>query len=90
MNLMLRIEVRSTELKRVEEWKGKHYGEQSAAMYNGGDFPTPIKVRVEKGHEYPPGDYVFDPASYIADEMGNPKLKRIRLLPVGGAKLAGK
>lgn len=81
------VEVRSKELRRVENWKGKNYGEQTAAMYNGGDFPTPIKVRVEQGHEYEPGRYVFDPASFIADEMGNPKLKRVRLLPVGGANL---
>jgi helix-destabilizing protein len=89
-NLSVVVEVRSKQLNRVEEWKGKHYGEQGAAMYNGGDFPTPIKVRVEQGHEYEPGQYVFDPASFIADEMGNPKLKRVKLLPIGGAKLAGK
>lgn len=88
--MSIRIEVKSTELRRAEEWKGKVYGEQSAAMYNGGDFPTPIKVRVEKGHEYPPGEYVFDPASFIADEMGNPKLKRVKLLPVGGSSVPAK
>lgn len=84
------VEVVSKRLSRVEPWKGKNYGEQGAAMHNGGDFPTPIKVRVQEGHEYEPGRYVFDPASFIADEMGNPKLKRVRLLPIGGAKLAGK
>lgn len=89
-DLSVRVEVRSKELKRVEPWKGKHYGEQGAAMYNGGDFPTPIKVRVEQGHEYEPGIYVFDPASFIADEMGNPKLKRVRLLPVAGGSATAK
>lgn len=88
--MSIRIEVKSKELRRVEEWKGKHYGEQSAAMFNGGDFPTPIKVRVEKGHEYEPGEYVFDPQSFIADEMGNAKLKRIKLLPVGGSAVVKK
>lgn len=88
--MSIRIEVKSTELRRAEEWKGKVYGEQSAAMYNGGDFPTPIKVRVEKGHEYQPGEYVFDPASFVADEMGNPKLKRVKLLPVGGSSVPTK
>lgn len=85
MNNQLIVTVASTNLSRVENWKGKNYGEQSAAMHNGGDFPTPIKVRVEQGHEYEPGQYVFDPRSYIADEMGNPKLKRIKLLPLGGS-----
>jgi hypothetical protein len=87
MSLMQAIVVviQSKNLNRVEEWKGKYYGEQSAAMRNGGDFPTPIKVRVERGHEYEPGEYTFDPASFIADEMGNPKLKRVKLLPLGGS-----
>lgn len=83
----IRVEIRSKNLQRVENWKGKNYGEQAAAMFNGGDYPQPIKVRVEQGHEYEPGEYTFDPASFIADEMGNPKLKRVRLLPLGGGQL---
>lgn len=90
MSNQLIVLVKSKELHRVENWKGKNYGEQGAAMFNGGDFPTPIKVRVEQGHEYEPGEYVFDPRSYIADEMGNPKLKRIKLLPLGGSTIAKK
>lgn len=90
-DLAVKVEVRSVELRNVDEWKGKHYGEQMAGMYTGGDFPVQIKVRVEKGHEYQPGMYVIDPRSYIADEMGNPKLKRVRLLPIsGGSSLAQK
>lgn len=84
-NLSVVVEVKSKNLSRVENWKGKFYGEQGAAMYNGADFPMPIKVRVEQGHEYEPGQYVFDPASFTADEMGNPKLKRVRLLPISGS-----
>lgn len=90
MSSAIRVVIQSKNLNRVEEWKGKHYGEQAAGMYNGGDFPQPIKVRVERGHEYEPGEYTFDPASYIADEMGNPKLKRIRLLPLAGGNLGKK
>ena len=90
MSVAIRVVIASKNLNRVEEWKGKHYGEQAAAMHNGGDFPQPIKVRVERGQEYEPGEYTFDPASFIADEMGNPKLKRVRLLPLGGASLGGK
>lgn len=82
------VVVASKNISRVEEFKGKRYGEQSAGMLNGGDFPTGIKVRVEEGHEYDPGEYIFAPSSYIADEMGNPKLKRIRLLPLGGSSAA--
>ena len=90
MNQSIVVVVQSKNLQRVENWKGKNYGEQSAAMFTGGDFPTPIKVRVEQGAEYEPGDYTFAPSSFIADEMGNPKLKRIRLLPLGGSAVVKK
>lgn len=89
-DLAVKVEVRSVELHNVDEWKGKYYGEQMAGMYTGGDFAVQIKVRVEKGHEYPPGMYVIDPRSFIADEMGNPKLKRVRLLPISGVHAGAK
>ena len=79
------LTVLSTNLTDVDEFKGKFYGKQSAGMHNGGDFPTAIKVTVERGHEYPPGEYTFAPSSFIADEFGNVKLKRVKLLPLGGA-----
>lgn len=85
MNQSVVVIVQSKNLQRVENWKGKNYGEQSAAMYTGGDFPIPIKVRVEQGAEYEPGEYTFAPSSFIADEMGNAKLKRVKLLPLGGS-----
>lgn len=79
------VEVRTTQLDRVEAWKGKHYGEQGAAIYNGGDYPMPIKVRVEQGHEYQPGQYTIDPRSYTRDDMGNLKIKGLKLLPLAGS-----
>jgi hypothetical protein len=81
---MIRVSVVSKTLHNVRPYQNKNYGEQSAAMHTGTDFPTPIKLNVQQGNEYDPGDYTFDPQSYIADEMGNPKLKRIKLLPLGG------
>lgn len=84
MSNAVRIVVASKELNRVEAWKGKHYGEQTAAIYNGTDFPLPIKVRVEQGHEYEPGDYTIDPRSFTRDDMGNLKIKGLKLLPLGG------
>lgn len=78
------IEVRSTELTRVKEYNRKMYGTQHAAINNGGDFPLPINVNVEQGHEYPPGQYVIDPRSFTRDDMGNLKIKGLKLLPLGG------
>lgn len=88
MNNAVRIVVASKELARAEEWKGKTYGEQTAAIYNGTDFPLPIKVRVERGHEYEPGEYTIDPRSFTRDDMGNLKIKGLKLLPLGGTSAA--
>jgi len=81
----IRVEVKSTQLDRVRVYQGRNYGEQGAAVYNGGDFPLPIKVNVEVGHEYAPGVYAIDPRSFRADEFGNLKIKALRLLPLGGS-----
>lgn len=82
------IEVRSTELSRVKEYNRKMYGTQHAAIYNGSDFPLPINVNVEQGHEYPKGRYTIDPRSFTRDEMGNLKIKGLKLLPLGGTSTA--
>lgn len=85
-NLTVRVEIRSTNLTDTKKFdgNGKTYGWQSAAIFNGGDYPTPFRVNVEAGHEYQPGDYTIAPASYKVDEMGNLKLKSTKLLPIGG------
>lgn len=80
-----RVVVVSKDLHDESDFKNKKYGWQNAAIYNGGDFPLPFHVNVEKGHEYEPGEYTVAPASFIADEMKNLKLKRVKLLPLGGA-----
>lgn len=80
----IRIEIRSKRTDRSREYKGKTYAEQQAAIYNGGDYPTPFKVNVEVGHEYEPGEYTIDPRSFTVDEFGNLKVKGLRLLPLGG------
>lgn len=82
---MVRVEIRSTTLDRVRAFQGRNYGEQNAAIHNGGDYPLPFKVNVEQGHEYPPGIYTIDPRSFRADEYGNLKIKALRLLPVAGS-----
>jgi len=86
----IRISVASKNTDRSREYKGKTYAEQSAAIYNGGDFPKPFKVNVEAGHEYEPGDYTIDPRSFVVDEFGNLKVKGLRLLPLGGSSAAAK
>lgn len=86
-DLLVRVVIQSTTLQDVKEFEGnkKTYGWQSAGIFNGGDFPLPFRVNVEKGHEYPPGEYVISPRSFIADNMGNLKLKSIKLLPISGS-----
>jgi hypothetical protein len=79
------IEVRSTKTDRQRGFRDKQYADQGAAIYNGGDYPLPIKVNVEVGHEYQPGQYTIDPRSFTCDEHGNLKVKSLRLLPLGGS-----
>ena len=88
----IRVVVQSIELanEKVFAGNGKTYGSQYAAIFTGGPFPVPFKVNVEKGHEYPPGDYTIAPGSFITDEMGNLKLKSIKLLPLGGSSASAK
>ncbi|MCF7220396.1 G5P family DNA-binding protein [Marilutibacter chinensis] len=90
MNMHVRVVIQSTNTNRPSEFKGRRYGWQNAAIFNGGDFPLPFGVHVELGHEYPPGEYTIDPVSYQLDERGNLRLKGIKLLPVGGNSKAAK
>lgn len=85
---MIRVEIRSKTLDRVRVFQGRNYGEQSAAINNGGDYPLPFKVNVQEGEEYAPGIYTIDPRSFRADEFGNLKIKGLRLLPVAGSSKA--
>lgn len=85
-----RIVVVSKNLHDEKEFQGKRYGWQDAAIYNGGDFPAPFHVNVQVGHEYEPGEYVVDPRSFRPDDNKNLRLKSVKLLPIGGGKLAGK
>jgi hypothetical protein len=82
---VIRVVVQSKNLTEVKDFKGKNYGWQGAAMYNGGDFPAPFRVNVQQGHEYEPGEYTFAPQSFVATEQGHAQLKRVKLLPLGGS-----
>lgn len=84
MNAII-VEIHSKNLSREKPYNNKIYGTQSAAIFNGGDFPLPINVNVEKGHEYEPGQYTIDPRSFTRDDMGNLKIKGLKLLPLGGS-----
>lgn len=79
------VEVRTTATHAEKEYKGKRYAKQNAAIYNGGDYPTPFEVNVVVGSEYPPGQYTLDPRSIVTDEMRNLKFKGVKLLPLGGS-----
>lgn len=78
------VEVKSTTLTNVSEYKGKRYGNQRVGLHNGSDFPIPFDVYVEEQHPYKPGRYVIDGRSYTTDEKGRLVLKRLKLLPLGG------
>lgn len=81
---VVRVVVQSTNTRDSKEFQGKHYGWQAAAIFNGGDFPLPFQVNVQIGHEYPPGEYTIDPRCFSADERGNLRISKIKLLPLGG------
>jgi hypothetical protein len=78
------VEVKSTTLTNVQEYKGKRYGNQRVGLHNGSDFPIPFDVYVEEANPYPKGRYVIDGRSYTTDEKGRLVLKRLKLLPLGG------
>lgn len=88
----VRVIVQSKQLRDEKEFHGKTYGWQSVAIYNGGDFPQPFQVNVQKGHEYEPGtEYTIDPRSYRPDDRGNLQIKKLKLLPLaGGAVVAAR
>lgn len=65
---------------------GKTYGEQSAALYTGADFPLPFKLNVEVGKERKPGRYVLSPGSFGTDKFGNLVLARVQLDEAAAAK----
>lgn len=80
----VQVEVKSTALTNVSEYKGKRYGNQRVGLHNGSDFPIPFDVYVEESNPYPKGMYALDGRSYSTDEKGRLVLKRIKLLPLGG------
>jgi hypothetical protein len=82
---VVRVVVADTNLSRTKEFKGKTYGTQAAAIYNGGSFPMPFGVNVAQGGEYAPGEYTICPTSFQRDDFGNLKLKSVKLLPLGGS-----
>lgn len=68
---------------------GKTYGEQTAALHTGGDFPLPFKLNSEVGQEKAPGWYRLSPASFGTDKFGNLVLGRIGLEPEAAPGKAG-
>lgn len=90
MSNFVRVVVASTDLRDIKEFQGKYYGWQSAAIYNGGDFPAPFQVNTERGHEYAPGEYTIDPRSFRPDDRNNLQLKKVKLIPMAGGNLAPK
>jgi len=76
----MRVEIKSkTALNQRTGNNGKVYGEQSAALHDGGDFPLPFKLNVEVGREHEPGMYAIAPGCHGTDKFGNLVLARVRL-----------
>ena len=81
----MRIEIKSKNLGNVRDYKGNPWGEQSAAIHGGGDYPTPFKLNVQQGKEYAPGFYELDPSGFGTDKHGNLLLNKVRLVPAAAA-----
>jgi hypothetical protein len=76
----MRIEIKSgNSINHRQGNNGKTYGEQQAALHDGGDFPIPFKVNVEVGQEKKPGFYRFGRGSFGTDKFGNLVLGRLSL-----------
>ena len=86
----MKIEVKSKNIANVRDYKGKNYGEQSAAILGGGDYPLPFKVNVEQGKEYEPGIYELDVSGFGTDKHGNLLLNKVRLSRVAPTASVGK
>jgi hypothetical protein len=87
----MKVQIKSATSTNHREYKGRYYGEQQAALVGGqADFPLAFRLNVERGAEYPPGDYELDPASFHTDEHGNLRMKRVRLLPTKAAPAPAK
>ena len=76
----MRVEIKSkTSTNHRTGNNGKTYGEQSAALHTGGDFPLPFKLNCEVGKERDPGWYLLDGSSFGTDKFGNLVLTRVTL-----------
>ena len=87
----MRIEIKSAQsINHRAGNNGKTYGEQQAALHDGGDFPVPFKLNVEVGKERAPGFYKIARGSFGNDKFGNLVLSRLNLEPEeqGKAKAA--
>ena len=82
----LLVEVKSTELRNLRDYKGRMYGEQQAALHGVGDFPLPFKINREEHQAYAPGKYWLDPSGFAVDERGNLRFSRVKLIPHAPAK----
>lgn len=80
------FEVKSDKLNNLREYKGAMYGEQTVALYDGGDYPTPGKLNRKEGEALKPGTYDLAPGCIGTDKHGNYVLGRIRLVPRGVGK----
>ena len=76
----LRVEIKSTELRNLRDYKGRMYGEQQAALHGVGDFPLPFKINREEHQAYPAGNYWLDPSGFAVDERGNLRFSRVKLI----------
>jgi Helix-destabilising protein. len=92
---MIRVLVKSenVSLRNGTGKNGKAYSfrEQHAALDDGGDFPAPFRLRLEREQPaYKPGLYTFDPKSYRVGQYGDVELRFVSLVPLDAKPQAAK
>lgn len=85
--MSIRIIVKS-EVVTARRGTGKNgkpfeFREQAAALDDGGDFPAPFRVRLERDQPaYKPGIYTFSAQSYRVGQYGDVELRYASLVPL--------
>lgn len=84
---MIRVIVKSENIN-VRSGTGKNgkafsFREQFAALDDGGDFPAPFRVRLDRDQPaYKPGLYTFSAQSYRVGQYGDVELRFASLVPL--------
>lgn len=70
----MRILVKTAEVVQEVTQKGNTLYKQQVALENGGQFPLPFHVTIQKDKPYSPGVYDFHPSSFRVGRFGGIEL----------------